>query len=254
MSFNGGKQYHIFNIQDNIYKDEFTSEESKEAFENGIFYTKIDGANGYHLDGILYERYDDKKNILDPNNLPDGIINIPVGENPCIYEGHHYYYSKMDSKTTNKKLKKVYEDLYYQLNTKKEKNGSVEFVGPNFQLTPRYNNNKYIFHQSLSLNLNFNRNFKNIKNYLNTVVEEGVVIEYKGKYWKIRSNLYDNNCKFDKLKKSWINWKKGKSLKIEEIKLLNTYASCSYNKEVEWDLIEKDPIDFNAKDLTSNVI
>lgn len=219
MSFNGGKQYHIFKIKNNIYIDVFSSDESQEAFKNGTFYTKLDGANGYHLNGVLYERYDDRKCNFDPDNLPEEMMNIPRGENVSIYEGHHYYYSKLDQMKANKRMKKVYDKLYSQIEGMK--NGSVEFVGPNFQMTPKYTKNTVVSHQTLSFDFpRQNRSFKNIKDYLLIGYEEGIVIEYKGKYWKIRANVYDKKCRFEMFKRSWINWKKGKGVTEDEKKLI----------------------------------
>lgn len=219
--FNGGKQYHIFKLIDNQYINEFASDETKEAFENGTFYNKIDGSNGYYKDGVLYERYDDRKKKIIPDNLPEGIIELPAGINPSVYEDHHYYYKKMDKNIDSKKLKIIYEKLYDQVDGKK--NGSVEFIGPNFQMTPGFSENIVQFHKELKIDPPNDRSFESIREFLLSRYEEGVIIEYKGRYWKIRGNVFDKNCLFEKLKKSWIKQQKKKELTNEEQKILELF-------------------------------
>lgn len=224
MGFNGGKMYHIFKIVNNLYINEFHSEEAKQAFLKGTFYIKVDGANGYHLDGVLYERYDDRKGKLDPDNLPEGIICIPEGNNPSKYEGHSYYYSKLDKNTSSKKLKKLYTQLYDKLDEEEEKNGTIELVGPNFQQTPGFTENMIINHTTLYFEFPHERTFENVKKFLLDGFEEGIVIEHKGKYWKIRANVFDTpgnkKCKYERYKKAWMKSQKNKTLTEEEEKLL----------------------------------
>lgn len=222
MTFNGGKQLHIFNIVDNYYVNEFVSEETKDAFENGIFYDKIDGANGYCLDGVLYERYDDRNGKINPKNLPEDMMIMPNGQNPISYENHRYYYKVMNRNTDSKKLKKVYDILYNQSN-ELNKNGSVEFIGPNFQATPGYTVNMVKFHTDLIIDGPDNRTFEGIRSFLLNRYSEGVVIEHKGRFWKIRANVFDNNCKYEKLKKIWIKHVKKNKLTEEEQTILDDF-------------------------------
>jgi hypothetical protein len=220
MTFNGGKQLHIFKISDNIYQNDFFSDESKEAFEKGIYYIKIDGSNGYFQDGLLYERYDDRKGKLNPNELPEGYMTIPNGENSSYYEKHKYYYKLLNKNVTEKKLKKMYNNLYSQVEDSM-KNGSIEYIGPKYQATPGFTKDLFVFHRNLTIEISPQiRTYESLKEYLLSGVMEGVVIEHKGKYWKIRANVFDKNCKYERFKKAWLNRLKGRENTDEENVLL----------------------------------
>ena len=62
--------------------------------------------------------------------------------------------------------------------------------------------NKFVFHRDQGFNVTFERTYENVREYLLNSFIEGFVIEYEGKCWKIRSNVFDKNCKYEQLKKN----------------------------------------------------
>ena len=63
-------------------------------------------------------------------------------------------------------------------------------------------------------------------------------IEHKGKYWKIRSNVFDKKCKFERYKKAWAKQQKNKTLtEAEEVLLQDAQMinqDCEDKENEEW--------------------
>ncbi len=239
--FNGGKIEQIFenDPETNTYNGNFTNDDARDAFLYGKYFVKVDGSNGMlvrqsFLEGlqtlkytlkyrwVLFQRYDDKKGKLDPDNLPKNIISLPIGGNPSVYNNHRYYYKLMapsnipdESLRPKKKQKLINDSLYSEIEHSKhvlenmnQKFISVELIGKKFQKTPGVNVDCEIaLHQQQTIDIPEEyRTFEGMKHFLlDEFLGEGLIVSHNGKYWKIRANCFDKNCNFEK-------WKKGKDV------------------------------------------
>jgi hypothetical protein len=226
MAFNGGKMMHIFEIKDNLYTPQFYSPEAKEALENGHVYIKIDGSNALlkNTDGVwsLYSRYDDTRGRftdLEESKLPEDIITLPDGKNISTYDSgskHHSYFYKLRKRpldTDKGKLAKLNRTLYKIIDGEEMQDFlsasgtvwlTVELVGKKFNATPGVREMCGIApHKSQTVSIqNQDRTYQGMKELLLSSTVEGYVIEWKGVFWKIRSNCFDKNCTFEVAKKT----------------------------------------------------
>lgn len=221
--FNCGKMRHIFATERGkdsddamTYLPQWFCEESKEALlavakGEAKVYRKIDGSCGALVRNPetgkfdIYQRFDDKKNkFLDGTAIPDGYIRLPAGENTKV-EGfetnliqHCYYLKKLN--VTDKPVK-INAPLFAAL-AKVEEDGksvlekdfySVELVGPNFNRTPGVETNGIAVHcfQTVSSDVvfpqldDFDQWFAWFKEYFTNHRDEGLIVEHKGRCWKI---------------------------------------------------------------------
>lgn len=219
MSFNGGKQLHIFKTEKDLsgdsdgamtYVSEWNCDESKDAMfglrtgESQVR-RKIDGSCGAIIrssDGKwnIYQRYDDKKNRF-KDGVPDGYIHLPDGKN--ISCQHRYYFRLINRVQKSKGEQSIADTLYAVVDRKdlKLENDyySVELVGPNFNSTPGVAKNGIALHDAqfvpvLIPNLDDPNNwFIWLQKYFATCRDEGLVISHKGRYWKIHGYKFCPN-------------------------------------------------------------
>lgn len=107
---------------------------------------------------------------------------------------------------TGGKLAKLYnivdkiniDILDYGVNT-------VEYIGEKFQLTPGINDVAIAVHSEPEFELpeDIPRTFDGMKHLLEHLCCEGVIIEYKGVYWKIRQNVFTKKGSFELACKKW---------------------------------------------------
>ena len=210
MEFNGGKMAHIFKLVDNLYVKEFSEEGAESAFLHGRYYVKVDGANHMIIKNSddeveLYARYD-----VGEREMPATCIPIPAGKNGMTYvsrqKTHTYYYKP--TRYIEGKLAKVYDILQRAaadyVNDKPPGHYSVEVVGRKFQNTPGVDcDGALAVHSQQTISVDQElRTFTNIRRYLlEAVCIEGVVVEHEGRFWKIRSNCFDKDCLFEKVKR-----------------------------------------------------
>lgn len=222
MSFNGGKQGHIFKTEkdasggdsDNAmtYIAEWNCPESKEAMfalrtGHAQARRKIDGSCGAIIRGPdgrwnIYQRFDDKKNrFKNGTEIPVGYIHLPDGENTKVYSyqaehtHHRYYFKLLDRVQKSKGEQSIVNSLYSVVDrddVKLEKDYySVELVGPNFNSTPGMSKNGIALHEAQEIAVKIpeldepNDWFIWFKEYFKAHRDEGLIISYKGRYWKI---------------------------------------------------------------------
>lgn len=198
---------HIFKLVNNLYVNEFSDDMAASAFHQGRFFVKVDGANHMIVkesDAVeLYARYD-----VGSKEIPADCISIPAGRNGATYESRqkvHTYCYKPTSYVTGK-LATLYDELRLHaaeyVKDKPSGHYSVEVVGRKFQRTPGVDcDGALAIHSEQVLDVDC-RSFEAIKRFLLEVISiEGVVVEHKGQYWKIRSNCFDKDCPFEKVKR-----------------------------------------------------
>lgn len=214
MTFNCDKMRHIFLTENEVdsdnaktYQQVWLCEETQELMTSGKakFYRKIDGScgalvkNGDSYD--IYQRYDDKKRKFKDQELPEGYIKIPSGENSVRREfeknwvNHHYFLRKLSREPENKTDKRINQGLYQVLaETKTDLTKdfySVELVGPNFNRTPGMEKNSIAIHEFQKTPVEI-PTFQTIPewfafftDYFTNHRDEGLIVEYKNRYWKI---------------------------------------------------------------------
>lgn len=209
MSFNGGKQLHIWKTDKDTdsdtaitYLPEWTSEESQQAMlalrtGEATIKRKIDGSCGAIIrrpDGRwdIYQRYDDKKDKF-KDGIPEGYIPLPEGQNGQVQ--HHYYFKLLERVQKKKGEQLIVRSLYEAVDrteTKLTKDYySVELVGPNFNKTPGVLTNGIALHEKQDVQITFpllntpQEWFVWLKNYFSIYRDEGLIVSHKGRYWKI---------------------------------------------------------------------
>lgn len=230
--FNGGKQGHVFGIGDeNLYTGQCASEETAKilADPQTVFFWKIDGSNmcifmdaaedGTH-ELTLYQRYDDKKGKVTPQDLESGKYRVLAeGPNPSKYNNHVYYYTpvpKPDDPSLSKKQRKMSTALYDAVNRSRdmveklcETHGfcTVEAVGRKFNKTPEVSDIDFGLapHELQIADVPQEaRTFEGIRDLLlKEYAVEGVVLRsVDGKCLKIRSNCMSKKDPFTEFKKT----------------------------------------------------
>jgi len=228
-SIQGGKLNHMFNYSnvsgENFYtKNDFVSDEAKEAFHNGKWTIKFHGSNGFIIKDNgkleLWERRDIKnKNIDEINEVCINIDSINNSEHykktilPSEYNSnekkHKYIFVKVDEKS--KKGKVLYCRMLKLLENTKTMYQSIEYVGKKIQGNEKQfnwgtNENKnygIVFHSSVESIITEN-NFDKIIEIAKKWRIEGWVIYHEGKAWKVRTNMLvsSSECAFDKKKET----------------------------------------------------
>jgi len=199
--------------------------EAMMAVSNGeaTVYRKIDGSCGAlvrNSNGTfdIYQRFDDKKNkFKDGTEIPEGYIRLPDGENTNVpkYEEnfmqHRYYFKLIPLKHKSKGEQKISDSLYKHVQdlciiASKDAQvsqdfHSIELVGPNFNRTSGVVENNIAVHsqQLVDHDVVFPKCetpeewFVWLTMYFTdttshkypTLRDEGLIIEHKGRYWKI---------------------------------------------------------------------
>lgn len=211
MPFNGGKMEHIFTMDpddQNRYKSEFSSEAAQEALVHGNMYWKIDGACGMLclIDGQLcaFERQDTRGKPPSKD-----LVRLPSGQNKIEYgdkaKPHTYFMQQIalcegDGKK-HKKIKtaildildKHRDDLIAAIRETGHNHVSIEFVGQKFQKTPGVDAavGIVLHNKQAIVDTELPRTFEQMRLFLNTHAVEGIVVEWKQQYWKVRANLID---------------------------------------------------------------
>lgn len=226
MAFNGCKMTHVWVLENNLYTDASTSEGTLDALHRGKMFNKIDGSNhcmwrGEH-NWILYGRYDDKKGTLNPDNLPTGYREPVEGKNAQIYTTtvRHAYFYKLRERpdpavklTKATKINKMLYDIVDANTARFDKLAQIhnvdfftcEAVGTKFGKAPGLDFPVGLcLHVEQVLPVYVNRSQDAIREYLGTVCTEGVIVQYDGQCWKIRSNCFDKDCEFERAKKSGV--------------------------------------------------
>lgn len=211
MSFNGGKMIHLFDFADqNNYSDRYVVENADQILNNGRWFIKIDGSNGHLIlnsDGSydIYQRYDDRKNTIDPENLPDGIVNLPSGSNSNCYtskeQKHNYYYKKMNRPSDDEKNKdaKMRRKLYAIVDLAQKEGRiaanriSVELCGKNFNRTPGVPDVGIAVHSEQTFDCKSDNYYTYFCELFSETCMEGVIVEHNGTYYKIRAEFFPNN-------------------------------------------------------------
>jgi len=236
--FTTGKMEHIFEFDQPgkkaMYLPKYTSQEAEEAMNSfERMYMKIDGSCGALIrndkgEFDIYARFDDtKKKFRDDDGkftIPEGYLPLPEGGNSAKYEGHRYYLRKLnrpvetDEKGAPIKLKGedvFVAQLYKSLDEADPQElsllpdfNSIELVGKNYNQTPGVVGNGIALHSQQRLDIKFPEKqspeewLENLRTLMESeegIVMEGVVIEHKGTWWKIRA---DHLCKGNKKDRS----------------------------------------------------
>ena len=151
---------------------EYTNEECKNAFVNGIATLKVDGSCCAVMGGMLYKRYDYKIG----KNLPDNAI--PCQENPDETTGHFPHWARCSRDNPADKWFFDAYDFYWK--NHRVIDGTYEAVGPHFN-----GNNEELArdtlykHGSIVLDIGL-RNFDSCRAFLELHKIEGVVFWFDG--------------------------------------------------------------------------
>ena len=156
----------------NITK-EFTNEQCKEAFLNGVPTVKYDGSCCAIIDGVFYKRYDAKKG----KPVPEGAIKCQ--DEPDEVTGHFPCWVKVDAVDSSNKWFMAAFNNYVNL-FGFPKDGTYEAVGKHFQGNP-YGRDYDILerHGSFVIDLK-DRTFEGVKSFLKNRRWEGLVFWLNG--------------------------------------------------------------------------
>ena len=223
MKFNGGKMEHLLQFTTDRYDEPYVfNPGADDVLKYGTVYEKIDGSNGL-LKNVNREiqifRRQDKREYLD-NQPPSGMIDIPKGENPQRFHQHTYFYERLDMQKyehskKGKKGKQYKIDqqmvelvdrhtLYlYTCMPKNNDCVTVEWVGRKFQQTYGVDADVALcVHQDQQIVEPVPRTtISDLSEWMGQRQIEGLVFEYQGKYWKLRTAMF-SKWKTMKIQKS----------------------------------------------------
>lgn len=151
-------------------KNEFTSEETKYAFEHGLPTVKWDGACCAIIDGELYKRYDAKKGKTPPAGA------IPCCEADPI-TGHHPHWVKCDEDNPSDKWFIMAFTISSKIHIGDLPDGTYEAVGTHFNGNPYGMGCDVLLGHGGARAYDVPRDFEGIKDYLKDFSGEGLV------YW-----------------------------------------------------------------------
>ena len=202
----------------NVYSSRFSCPEAQEALEKGTFYWKVDGACGM----VRYNSEEDELEVYERQDTrgreaSEDLVPLRPGENQHEYgkdkDRHTYFMRKVAiTDEDGKKQKKIKAAILDVLKANRDvlisacrehgKDGwlSVELVGTKFQKTPGVEDEVAIaLHkdQNLIIDGDLPRSYDEAKKFLGQRSVEGIVVEWNGRYWKLRSNLMDPSCLFE---------------------------------------------------------
>ena len=211
-SFNGGKMMHVFEFDETtrLYTTRAISSDALEALEKGRLFYKIDGSNGM----ILKEEADENDGIelrafqrLDTRGRPppEHCVPLPNGLNTDSYEGHSYCYEPILADVAGKKARKRNEAMLALV----QKHAaylssfgdvvSIEWVGKKFNKTPGVPHDVAIaIHEEQIFEEVIQRDYEGLRSFLldRDPPIEGIIIEFRGTYWKVRADCFDRKCSF----------------------------------------------------------
>lgn len=232
-----GKMTHAFDLP---------PEQLAKLLLHGKFRSKVDGSNGAiginNGEITVYRRRDDKKalagrmakkqknkKMIDPDNLPDGYVNMPAGPNPRAYTSknretgeaimeHNYFYIKMNPNGKNSEdraARKILELVEANLervmkHAQPKEPGSeelfltVELIGQPFCATPGMEGRVgFAIHAEQTYEPP-ERTVEAIKKHLTeeVTVEGLVLVDDDGVYYKILSEHMGDGPGNHKLRKS----------------------------------------------------
>lgn len=229
--FNGGKMQHLFqkDPKTRFYLPEFADETVGNALKAGeaTLSIKIDGSCGAmiweeeSLSWVLYNRYDDTKGRFKGKPLPEDHIPLPEGGNVADREGHSYSLRRLLRPEGGGKPKGEVvwtTDLYRRIRYMDEKQlkalpryNSIELVGKNYNRTPGVVGNNIALHSAQVLDkappaLDTAKEWmawmmQYLAPDLKSLRHEGLVVGYKGRWWKVRA---DNFAELAKLPKAYL--------------------------------------------------
>lgn len=233
--------YHIF------------PDEKKEALTAASFgnvFLKVDGSCGHievdeNGEITCYQRYQDKKGVVNISEIHDSKIiaccpfqNLYEGKNATSNKGKKYYMRRILLNTLKKKERIIWDQVY-GIAKMAAQNGdllpnnhySVEYVGAKFNSTP-------CIIEDVGIAIHHLQNLESLMKQLDpptsraewplTVLKyferfflhfaiEGLVIEYKGRWWKVRADGFKScressrsGCALEKL------WKSKKSTTLKK--------------------------------------
>ena len=137
----------------------------EEAFKRGRATIKTDGACCAVIDGELYKRYDAKKG----KNPPEGAI--PCCD-PDLVTGHWPHWVKVDKNNpADRWFVEAYNNYFSHIAVF---DGTFEALGPHFNGNP-YDLLYDTMHMHGTIEIDVDRDFESISDYLNSHREEGLV-------------------------------------------------------------------------------
>jgi hypothetical protein len=171
--------------------------EAKVALECGTILLKIDGSNGMIItgdDGTFhpYERLDTKG-----KEIPSRCTALPEGSNPDAYKGHSYCHEPISLEVEGKKLKNRNQAMLDVVERHEDRllsfgnTISIAWYGKKFQKTPGVPHDVAIaVHADQVCEEDFDLTQDGVRDFLlnSDPPIEGVIVEHKGKYWKVRSD------------------------------------------------------------------
>ena len=157
------KDYKVVNCT-----NEFTSEETKYAFENGVATIKFDGACCAIINGKFYKRYDAKKGKEPPKGA------IPCCE-PDKVTGHYPHWVECNRENPCDKWFWEAYDSSYDL-----EDGTYEAVGKHFNGNPYGLDGDQLIRHGIPYGDEVPREYNKIKLWLETCKDEGVVFWVDG--------------------------------------------------------------------------
>ena len=201
--FNCGKMEHIFEYvrrdKGSYYIDEFTSEDARQAFEEGEFYLKIHGECGLiDVQANKAYRRNQSKIIPENNSSLPSFANVQC-PNPTVYRDEVYSLEEIPTSIEEieklklgKKQKKMFIERANAYQTYKKEDHekfiqrSVEWIGTKIQRTPGViDQASFIIHENMNvkkieqLNSKLLRSFENLKFTFSEFIIEGFVIADK---------------------------------------------------------------------------
>lgn len=153
--------------------EEFTNEQCKEAFLNGIPTVKWDGSCCAIIDGVFYKRYDAKKG----KPVPEGAIKCQ--DEPDEVTGHLPCWVKVDAVDSSNKWFMAALNNYVELYGF-PKNGTYEAIGKHFQGNPYKMNYDILEKHGEIIAYLEPRTFDNVKLWLEEHHQEGLVFWLDG--------------------------------------------------------------------------
>ena len=217
-----------------LYVPKAASDEAQEAMEHGRLFYKIDGSNGMILitrDGGNTGEGKEEKNEEHGGNdqeehrhvqltpykrfdargkpPPERCVPLPVANNPDAYPGHTLFYEPMPIDCDSKGQRKINKVVSQIVNDHKNHildvagEGcsylSVEWVGRKFNKTPGVPHDVAMaIHAEQVCNEDIERTYDGFRSFLleSDSPIEGLVVEFKGTFWKIRADCFDRKCPF----------------------------------------------------------
>jgi hypothetical protein len=206
-AFNGGKMMHIFEFDETtkMYAPREASKDAAVALQHGRMFYKIDGSNGMIIraDGdtlLAFQRLDTRG-----RPIPERCTRLPSCHNVDTYKGHSYCYEPITANVTGKKEKKRNEAMLAVVEKHTDylsslgETVSIEWVGNKFNKTPGVPVDVAIaIHSEQVCEEIIDRSYEGMRSFFleADLPTEGLILEFQGKYWKVRADCFDRKCRF----------------------------------------------------------